>query len=394
MFKTAWTIAKKEFKRFFGDRRMLFSVVILPGLLMYVIYSFMGSFMQNAFTTDEKYVPVIYAVNAPESAKLILGSMDMAVSYFDKDADIEGYKELLADKGLDLLIVYPDNFDEEVAAYDASSGTAAPAIEIFYNSAKTESDDYYKMILNVYDSYEAMMINKFDINSDATVRYDMASEQDSFAAVLGGIVPMLLIMMMVSSCMSITGDAIAGEKERGTIATLLVTPVSRSGIALGKIFSVCAIAILSACVTFAALMASVPKLVGGLIDINLFELFTIGDYVTVLFVVISTELMIASVFAVLSGLAKTIKEAGGYATPIYILSIVVSMYAGYAGAKTNLYMFTIPIYNSAMILTELFKGGYSGADVAVTVASNLVITAICVYILTRLFNSEKVMFSK
>ena len=57
-------------------------------------------------------------------------------------------------------------------------------------------------------------------------------------------------------------------------------------------------------------------------------------------------------------------------------------------------MFTIPIYNSAMILTELFKGGYSGADVAVTVASNLVITAICVYILTRLFNSEKVMFSK
>ena len=60
---------RKEFARFFGDRRIVFTSILLPGLLIYLVYSFMGSAMGNMFGTDEGYVPVCYAVNMPENAE-------------------------------------------------------------------------------------------------------------------------------------------------------------------------------------------------------------------------------------------------------------------------------------------------------------------------------------
>jgi len=394
MFKSAWTIAKKEFHHFFGDKRLFFSVVILPGLIMYLMYTFMGQFFTSAFTSDEKYVPVFYCVDAPESAKAIFDNMDCVVDYMDADTDIAPYVTMIGDKALDLLIVYSPNFDEEVAEYEATSGMKAPQIEIYYNSSNKESSTYYGAVSELYAGYEATMTNKFDVNADINKQYDLATDEDMFASILGGMIPMLLIMMMTSSCMSLTGDAIAGEKERGTIATLLATPVSRTSIAIGKILSISLMALMSAAVTCTALMASLPKLGAGLGDINIANMLGVSDYVVLFAVVITTQLMIVSIFSVISALAKSIKEAGGYSTPIYIVSMLVAMYAGYMGARKNLYMFTIPIYNSAMILTEMFGEGYELAQVGVACATNLAISAICVYILTKLFNSEKVMFSK
>lgn len=394
MLKSAWTIAKKEFHHFFGDKRLFFSVVILPGLIMYLMYTFMGQFFTSAFTSDEAYVPVFYCVDAPESARSIFDNMDCTVTYMDADTDIEPYVTMISDKALDLLIVYSHDFDSEVAAYDAASGAKAPQIEVYYNSSSTESSTYYNMISEIYAGYEATMTNKFDINSDITKQYDMATDEDMFASIMGGMIPMLLIMMMTSSCMSLTGDAIAGEKERGTIATLLATPVARTSIAIGKILSISVMALLSASVTCTALMASLPKLVAGLGDVSMTDMLGVTDYLVLLAVVVTTQLMIVSIFSVISAIAKTIKEAGGYSTPIYIISMLVAMYAGYMGARKNLYMFTIPIYNSAMILTEMFGSGYDLLQVGITCGTNIVIALICVYILTRLFNSEKVMFSK
>ncbi len=312
----------------------------------------------------------------------------------DAGTEIAEYIEMVELKALDLLIVYSPDFDAEVAAYDASSGTKAPQIEVYYNSSNTESSTYYNVVSELYAGYEATMTNKFDVNGDMNKQYDLATEEDMFASILGGLIPMLLIMMMISSCMSLTGDAIAGEKERGTIATLLATPVSRTSIAIGKILSISVMALMSAAVTCAALMASLPKLVAGMGDVSIANMLGVTDYVVLFAVVITTQLMIVSIFSVISAVAKTIKEAGGYSTPIYIVSILVAVYAGYMGARKNLYMFTIPIYNSAMILTEMFGAGYELVQVGVTCAANLMISMICVFILTRLFNSEKVMFSK
>ena len=92
------------------------------------------------------------------------------------------------------------------------------------------------MMRDFLDTYESALANKFDVNPGEEV-YDMATEEDLSAQVFSMMVPMLLMIFLFSGCMAVAPESIAGEKERGTIATLLVTPVKRSHLAVGKIIS-------------------------------------------------------------------------------------------------------------------------------------------------------------
>lgn len=65
--KNILTIIKKEFARFFKDRRLILTTLILPGLLIYLVYSFMGSGLLKQVQTDENYVTQVYTINAPDS---------------------------------------------------------------------------------------------------------------------------------------------------------------------------------------------------------------------------------------------------------------------------------------------------------------------------------------
>ena len=344
------TIIKKEFKRFFGDRRLWFSTIILPGLLIYVLYSIMGDMMQDAFTPDEDYEPVIYVCNAPQSAETILNSLDY--TYIDLELnEVENVKQKIEDQDVDALLVFPDDFDEEVMAYDAiAAGSPAPEIAYYYNSASTESEALYQTLTEVFNAYESTMTNKFDINRETDVKYDLATEADATAQLFSMLVPMLLVMMLMSGCMSVAPDAIAGEKERGTMATLLVTPVKRSSIALGKVISLAVFALLSGLSSTLGVLLSLPKLMGG--------------------------------------------EDMGVSAMVMILGIVLAVTSSMGGTQPPLYRFFIPVYNSVLMFTRIFSMDYTGTQLGATMAGNLIFVAVCVFAMTRMFNSEKVMFSR
>ena len=228
------TIIAKEFKRFFGDKRLFVSSVILPGLLIYVIYTVMGGFMEDSFMPDEEYVPSVYVVDAPESAKALFDAAEIEWKETN-EADIEKQKVDIKAGVTDLLVVFPEGFDEAVAEYSTVTSTEpAPEIQIYFDSTATESYNIFSIVASLFDSYEQAMTNKFDINREGT--FDLATVEDTTVQIFSMMVPMLLVMMLMSGCMSVAPDAIAGEKERGTMATLLVTPAKRSSIALDKRF--------------------------------------------------------------------------------------------------------------------------------------------------------------
>ena len=79
--------------------------------------------------------------------------------------DEEAAKEAVTNQELDLLLVFPEGFDEAVAAYEASSGAPAPNVEVYYNSASTNSSFAYRAVVDLMDAYEAQMVNKFDSHS-------------------------------------------------------------------------------------------------------------------------------------------------------------------------------------------------------------------------------------
>ena len=110
------TIFRKELARFFGDKRMAFTTILLPGLLIFFLYSFMGTALTDQFTVDEDYTPVIYTVNLPESVSVLAEQANLVFDEISA-AEAEEVKSLISAKETDMLAVFPSDFEAAIAAY-------------------------------------------------------------------------------------------------------------------------------------------------------------------------------------------------------------------------------------------------------------------------------------
>ena len=384
-----FTIFKKELARFFKDRRTLIAL-IMPGFLIYIIYSLMGGAMGNAFMPDEDYEPIIYSVNTPPSMEMLFDVSELELIPSD---DIAKEKELIAGGDGDVLIIFPEKFDEKVALYDTSTNTPAPNIEIYYNSSNSNSAMAFQTVSAILDAFEASMTNKFDVNNSLDIQFDLATEEDMTGMIFSMVMPMLLVMLLFSGCMAVAPESIAGEKERGTIATLLITPTKRSHIAIGKILALSIMALISGASSTVGIVLSLPKLMGDSVDIN-GAVYGAGDYALVALVILSTVLLLITVISIISAYAKTVKEAGTYVTPLMIVSMLIGLSGMFGSAATNPLLYLIPLFNSVQSMIGVFSFEPDIVNVLITFGSNIAFTALGVFILTRMFNSEKIMFNR
>ncbi len=387
------TIMKKEFARFFGDKRMVFTTVLLPGLMIYIMYSFMGSAITDQFTSAEDHVYAIHTVNLPDSLSALKSHESVALTEESAES-VEALKEEIEAQETELLVIFPENFDAEVAAYDSLTAQTAPAVEIYYNSVFTESGEAYSMVSQMLEQYEASLANKFDVNADAEKRFDLATERDMTGQFFSMLLPMLLMSFLFSACVAIAPESIAGEKERGTIATLLVTPIKRSELALGKILSLSAIGLLGGVSSFLGTMLAIPKMMGGVADGGMNAAVYSGtDYLMTLLVILSTVLLIIGVISILSGMAKSVKEAGTWATPLMIIVMVVGITSMFGdGAPSEPYLYLIPFYNSVQCLNGIFSFSAVPVNLAITVGCNVVYMLVMAAVLAKIFDSEKIMY--
>lgn len=395
MKNSIMTIMKKEFTRFFTDRRMVLTTVLMPGLMIYLLYSFMGSGLASQFETAEDYQASVYAVNLPESMRSLEDKEALLQFTEISQKDVDKAKEELASSqaGFDVLAVFPEDFDVQVATYDVTTGAKAPAVELYYNSTDNDSQSSYNMVTEILDTYESALANKFDINP-AGEGYDMATDEDMSAQIFSMMVPMLMMVFLFSGCMAVAPESIAGEKERGTIATLLVTPMKRSHLAIGKIVSLSVIAILSGFSSFLGMMLSLPKMMGSAEGVDA-GVYNMTDYILVLFVVLSTVLVIITIVSVISAFARNVKEATGWVTPVMIISMLLGVTSMMPSlCKTEPVWFLIPLYNSVQSMNGIFSMNADVLNIAVTVAANICYAGIGVFVLAKMFDNEKIMFSK
>lgn len=308
------TIISKEFKRFFSDRTLLFTTVIMPGLLIYVIYTLMGSFMY-------------------------------------------------------------DNIDEEIAKIEDQTEFVSPL------TAEEQA---------LYDSLGTVL---YEAEQAQLSEQRTQQEQQELGAVLGNLIPLLIIMLIFSGCMTVGPTAIAGEKERGTIATLLVTPMRRSELAIGKIVSLSCFALLSGLSSFLGIILSLPKMIQGDSVELPSNLYGSGDLLIILLVISCTVLIIISGISLISAWAKDVKTAGTMVTP-FMLVIMLASITPMIGQAPNEAYYLVPLYNSAQVLASVFSFRVNLTAVLITIGSNLCYTALAIWGLTKMFNSEKIMFTK
>ncbi len=403
MKNAAYTVFKKEMLRFFGDKRLAFSTIILPGLLIYVVYSILGVALVSTSTVDEEYVYSAVVENMPEILSDMFAESDITITTADNSYSTDEYLSLLENGSLDLYVVFPDNFTQAVencldGSPNSDSAETAPNVEIYYNSASTASSSAYSLFYSYLNSFEQSISNVFNINQTADgqeVAYDVATEEETTGSVLSMILPLVLMTLLYGGCTSLAPESIAGEKDRGTIASLLITPIKRGSIAIGKICALAIIALLSGLSSFLGTILSMPSLMSGMGDYNFAQYYGLWDYVMLVLIMLSTVLLLVTVISILSTLAKTTKEAQSYSAPLMIIIMVICVMSMYSGGEgTSIAVYLVPVYNTVVSMTSLFSFSLSTSAFAATVLSNTLYSLVGVLVMEKLFDSEKIMFSK
>lgn len=175
---------------------------------------------------------------------------------------------------------------------------------------------------------------------------------------------------------------------------MLVTPVKRSHIAAGKIISLSVLSLISGVCSFLGIIFSLPKLMGVAGSLSA-SVYTAGDYLMLLGIVLSSVLVIVALVSVVSAFAKSVKEATSMIGPLMILVMLLGVSTMFSSGATGSYLwYLIPLYNSARAMSSIFSFLASPVAVLITIIVNLVAAALLAFLLAKMFDSEKIMFNK
>ncbi|QWB99319.1 ABC transporter permease [Mycoplasmatota bacterium] len=392
--KNIFVIFKKEFDRVLKDKRLIVTLFILPGLFIFLIYSFIGNALVNMQEGEIADIAIVNPTNTFESIYLNGESINDTEDNINvieiQSSDVENYKALVDEEEWNVVII----FDGDIESFNPD--VDPNPVVTFYTNPKDMSlaVDRFRNYLISYDEYLKSQVFGDISYIDFNYQQTEISEREMVGTIMSSLLPMLVIMFLFSGAMSIGPESIAGEKERNTISTLLITPIKRSELAIGKILSLSVLSLISSISSFIGIILSLPTLL-NLEDQSL-SVFALTDYLLILLVLFSTIFVIVGIVSVVSAYARSLKEAATYITPIYILTIVISITSMFSsGANTNTYVYLIPIYNAVQSLVGImtFTNGI-GTFVLVTTLSNLIYLLGFILLLNKMFNSEQIMFKK
>nr|WP_288974399.1 ABC transporter permease [uncultured Shuttleworthia sp.] len=384
-------IIKKELTRFITDKRLLFVSVFMPGIMIFLMYSLLGAYINGSEKKEETSYHV--AVNhLPESLVTLKSLKNVEIESMGEAGQLKEYQSQVRSEILDAAVVFSDTFDSSMKAIKEGRPTKAEEISIYYNSGNDKSKAAYAYLQSYFNSYESSLFNALDINAGGG-QYDLASDEKGIAKTLSGLLPMLIMTILFSVCMSLAPDSIAGEKERGTITTLLVTPVKRSDLAIGKILSLGILAMASGLFSCLAIILSMPKIFGS--DQVKASMYGGKDYFFLLLVVLSTILVMIAITCLISANARSIREASTSIAPLTFAVIMI----GFSGmfipyTETTTAMYVIPLFNSVQCLTAIFAKDFRAVNCVVATISNIVCVILMTMGLAKMFNSERVMFNR
>ncbi len=384
-------LMKKEFARFFRDPKLI-ATMLLPGIVIFLIYSVIGNLI---WEQTEQYDFQVQTVGSSQTVEGLLTSAVEKNEGWTLTLTPAESEEVALQKvrggELTAIIVFSADFDQTVATYVPAPETTAPQIAIYYRSADTDSMAFYNFTATLLEQFESAIANKFDVNGGNAV-YDLSGEHELLGSVIGGILPFLAIALIFSSCMSVTLESVAGEKERGTLSTILVTSVKRRDVALGKVLPLSCVAIIGAVSSFLGIALSLPKLVGLSVG-SMAAGYGFITYLWLFLLILSIVPLIVASISLVSTFAKTVKEASAYTGVIMIIVMVLSLVSSFTSAFGSWVVF-VPILNAVFAMQQALVFTVAAWEVLVAVAMNVVYTGLLVWLMAWMLGNERIMFGK
>ncbi len=407
-------IMRKELFRVFSDKKMIFGLFIMPALLVIGIFLLMGILVTSLLEDLEAHEPTVALYQAPESFlnymedyKTEVGLYEINssvyhISYLEDESELQEAKNQIYDGSLDLILTFPADFDVTVTEY--SVGSSIPEIQTFYNPSEDYSDNARDSALNSFvEGYRNTLLeNRIgDLDSLTVFTVDKTNEgsviqNDNKAQgkMLGAVIPYMITILLFASAMNLGADSFAGEKERGTMASLLMTPIKRSRIVYGKLFALMILSGLSALIYGGAMIFAMPLLYKTLGTMTGQDLsFPPEQMCMMLILIVTLVFLYVAVISFCATFAKNMKEAGTYSTPLYLVVMALGMLTIFQGEDVSVMQYLIPLYGSTMALKNVFTLDITFAGFLLATISNLFTGAILAWLTARLFHNEKIMFN-
>lgn len=398
-------ILSKELKRVFGDKKMVFSLFILPIILIAGIYGMMFFLVDKQKSSINEHVSEVFVQNMPDNfSELMSKHTECNINVIPAGESADTYKDKLLDGTYDLVVVFPENFYENFKNADATS--ALPDIKTFYNPSEDNSGEARTRFTGTYlEEYKQILLNErfgsldyamvFSVDADNP---DMIVQDKDKATgkILGSIIPYLITILIFAGAMGLGVDTIAGEKERGTIANLLISPIKRVDIIMGKIVSLAIVSVLSAAVYVISFIGSAVVLsgMGGMGEmVNGLSLnFTTVQIIQFVVLLLGLVLLYVGIIGFVSLLAKNVKEAQSFIMPVYIIVMFAGMITMYSGDVTS-GSYMIPVYNTSAAFKGIFERTITMNQYLTSTIITYAFAGVMVWLMAKAMNSEKIMLN-
>jgi sodium transport system permease protein len=395
-----WLVFLKELKELLRDRKTLFFMIALPILIFPLIFGGIALVTKQAIEKAESKV-LKYALVGAEYAPEIVEKMQQPDKFEQIDIGAEkDYAQLIKNDILDFVLVIAPNYSEDVL----SNGQAS--LKLYLNDAGLNL--VYQRVNEIVDE----QANKFQMAAFTELgldekqqtallkpilleKIDTADERENWGEKIGGMLPYLLFILCFQGAMFPATDIGAGEKERGTLETLLISPIERNKIVLGKFFIIAFAGAMTALITVLSMAIWGMVLSQGMgLKIVADFMAQIGaiDFVLMFLMLVPVVAIFAAMLLSISIYARSFKEAQSYMGPMVILVIIPAMLAILPGVELKGGWAWVPLTNVALAMKELVKGTMDYYQLIAIFGSTVAIAGALIGFCVYWFNQEKVLF--
>jgi sodium transport system permease protein len=399
-FRNVGIVYRKELVDSLRDRRTVISMIVVPLLLMPLLTIGMGALSLTLVDQARKETPRVMILGGADSPGVVAELEQL------KDLHIvpakPDFAEEISNKEIRAAVEIPQGFEAKLAAGESStvriymyegelkSGFGADRLQRFFRELRDRT---------IREHLEARqlpisLVRPFDIEQK-----NVAPPEKVGGAILGGLVPYFVILLCLTGAMYPAMDLTAGEKERGTIETILCSPVSRTHLVLGKFLMVLTASIATAILTITSMAVSFgagKKLLLGVTqgeaDAALQITITGKAMISIFFIVLPLAVFFSAALLALSLFAKSFKEAQSYISPLMIVAILPAVAAVLPGVELSPALALVPVLNTSLVSKEIITGTYQWDLIALIFLSSSVYAVAALAIAVKLFQREDVLF--
>jgi sodium transport system permease protein len=392
-------VYRKELTEALRDRRTLISTLIVPLVLFPILTAGLGAAIASLVGKAQEEVPKVILRGGQDSPAIVAGLKKL--DKIEIVPETPNWKDQIINKEVRAAIEIPPGFQAAVAEGKSDTVTilkyqgemkseiATGKIEKFL---KDYRDDVVKARLtakNVPDT----VLKPFEVKQE-----NVAPPEKVGGAAFGGVIGYMVILLCLTGGMYPAMDLTAGEKERGTMETILSSPISRMHLVLGKFFLVLTTSLVTAALSVTSMGVSFAVLehlhafdkAGS--DAGQLQLrIGLGTVVSVFIMVLPLAVLFSAALMTIALFAKSYKEAQSYVTPLMFIVIIPAVAAMLPIDLTSK-LALVPILNASLLCKELVTGTYHWNFIAIIFSSTCVYAAAALFLAIKMFQRESVLF--